>query len=105
MSYSWLTIRQSTLYKHVNDIANGLASNVQNRATYVDLAKQFRMPYWDWSVNSPIFPQAALNNVPPPSTPQFQITGFKSPTYNPLYQYPFPSSAPSAIKGVSVYPP
>lgn len=59
------------------------------------------MPYWDWAVNSPIFPEAALNNTPPPFNPSFTVPGFKSPDYNPLFCYRFESKEPFQITLVS----
>ncbi|OCL03657.1 Di-copper centre-containing protein, partial [Glonium stellatum] len=92
----YLALFEATLYKHVNDIANGINAPSAEKAKYIAAAKDFRMPYWDWARKDvPIFPREALNNENstngPPSSASIHAK------YNPLFQAPFQSSVPPGI--------
>lgn len=100
--WSMLTLSQSALYKHVNDVANGISSTFAGRDTYLKAAKNFRMPYWDWARSDRQFPEDALVSDLPPKTPSFTVKNFDGPRYNPLLYYKFPDGTPDEITWVSI---
>lgn len=100
-SGSQLTVPQSALYKHVNDIANGISSTFAGRDTYLKAAKGFRMPYWDWARSDRQFPDDALISDLPSKTPSFTVRNFDGAKYNPLLYYKFPDGTPDEITWVS----
>lgn len=56
---------KSSLYEHVNKIAEGIADSDPNKAEYTELATRFRWPYWDWAKGdtSSFFPfEASVDN-------------------------------------------
>lgn len=99
-SGSRLTVSQSALYKHVNDVANGISSTVANRDTYLKAAKSFRMPYWDWARQDRGFPEDALTSDIPSKTPTFTVKNFDGAENNTLLYYKFPPGTPRDITGV-----
>ncbi|KAL2880634.1 hypothetical protein SGCOL_004008 [Colletotrichum sp. CLE4] len=53
---------QKELYKHVNDIAKEFEENGEMR--YIEAAKTFRIPYWDWArPDLPLFPAEAVSTA------------------------------------------
>jgi hypothetical protein len=84
------------------------------KAKYQQIAKNFRMPYWDWARRdvSP-FPKAALNSTAYPNNKDFfKSPNFKGPQmtpdpkvkddYNPLFTFPFPKDTIKELKTVSM---
>ena len=89
------------LQHHVKDIALGISKDQPERAEYLRLAEEFRMPYWDWaSQDTQIVPQIALDRdyreKGPGSSASVTAKGFED--YNPLFEYPFPEDTPDDIR-------
>ncbi|KAF2740941.1 Di-copper centre-containing protein [Polyplosphaeria fusca] len=99
----YLALFEQILYRHVKKIAEGVKDDPKGtKQKYVDAAKTFRLPYWDWAKplnaadpnSSPYFPKAALSKsynrtkLPKSSESWFDQNPTK-PVYNPLFQAPF----------------
>ncbi|KIL95361.1 hypothetical protein FAVG1_00097 [Fusarium avenaceum] len=91
---SWYQIAE--LYRMANVIA-GMFPNGTDRQSYLDAARDFRMPYWDWATASPagesFFPDVFWNATISQNGPQgVQVI------HNPLYSYKFhPKNATALI--------
>ncbi|KAK1700074.1 hypothetical protein BDP55DRAFT_645836 [Colletotrichum godetiae] len=58
----YLALFEKELYKHVNDIAKEFEENGEMR--YIEAAKTFRIPYWDWArPDLPLFPAEAVSTA------------------------------------------
>jgi len=58
------------LYKHVNNIAQSYGTEpAERRDAYIKAAKDFRMPYWDWALQTnedvTLFPKEVLSSTIP----------------------------------------
>ena len=91
---------QSALHSHFKDIARGIKDNDPDKQEYVKLAKEFRMPYWDWaSQNTEIAPQIALNRDYREKGPisSISVTEEVIEDFNPLFAFKFPPRTPKNI--------
>jgi len=84
------------LYKHVNNIAQSYGTEpVERRDAYIKAAKDFRMPYWDWALQTnedvTLFPwEVWSSTIPSVIRPGSQ--GKSTPmSCNPLASYQFGS--------------
>lgn len=93
-------------------MANDIDPNSAQKVKYQEIAKSFRIPYWDWARrNVPPFPLAALTDDTNPKN-FYKSNGFKEPqlmegssvrsNYNPLFAYKFADQAPDDVKTVSM---
>jgi hypothetical protein len=84
------------LYKHVNNIAQSYGTEpAERRDAYIKAAKDFRMPYWDWALQTnedvTLFPwEVWSSTIPSVIRPGSQ--GKSTPmSANPLASYQFGS--------------
>lgn len=105
MHLSQTYARKTLLFEHVQDFVGGIDGSHPDKQRYVEAAKTFRLPYWDWARRgqSAIFPQVALDNTyNRASVPRSSKSWFNNnPVYNPLFQYRFPEGTDPNIARVS----
>lgn len=86
-------ISQAELYRHVNAIAEAYVDE-EKRNKYIQAAKNFRMPYWDWALPTDagigVFPKEALSSTKHRVIRPENDNG--DPEINPLASYKFQST-------------
>ncbi|RBR04496.1 uncharacterized protein FIESC28_11548 [Fusarium coffeatum] len=92
----YLTLFEQELYRMANVIA-GMFPNGTDRQSYIDAARDFRMPYWNWAMPAPEgeshFPDVFWNKTISQNGPR----GVQD-IHNPLYSYQFhPKNATAMI--------
>ncbi|KAF5672185.1 tyrosinase precursor (monophenol monooxygenase) [Fusarium heterosporum] len=92
----YLALFEQELYRMANVIA-GMFPNGTDRQPYLDAARDFRMPYWNWATASPpgesFFPDVFWNSTISQNGPR----GVQE-IRNPLYSYKFhPKNATALI--------
>lgn len=88
------------MHSHVKAAANAISSEDLHKQEYVNLAENFRMPYWDWASQDPeIVPKIATRPIYDGERPILSepITKDGIHTHNPLYAFRFPKDAPDNI--------
>lgn len=97
----YLSLFETILFDHVQDFVIGIDNSHPEKSRYVEAAKSFRLPYWDWARRgqSAIFPQVAIDNrYDRASVPRSTKSWFNdNPVYNPLFRYPFPNGVDGRI--------
>ena len=93
-------ISQAELYRHVNTIAEAYV-NEEKRKRYIQAAKNFRMPYWDWAPPTDagigVFPKEALSSTKHRVIRPENDDG--NPEINPLESYNFqPTGKPQSTE-------
>jgi Common central domain of tyrosinase len=92
------------LYEHVNNIAKSYGTEpAERRDAYVKAAKDFRMPYWDWALQTnedvTLFPWEVWSSTTH-SVIRPDSQGKSTPmSANPLASYKFGSKGQSDQKG------
>jgi hypothetical protein len=86
-------ISQAELYRHVNAIAEAYVDE-EKRKKYIQAAKNFRMPYWDWALPTDagigVLPKEALSSTKHRVIRPENDDG--NPEINPLASYKFQST-------------
>ncbi|PNS20693.1 Tyrosinase [Sphaceloma murrayae] len=91
----YLALYEQILYGHVQDAANSFPDDGR-RARYVNAARNFRIPYWDWAAQSCAeclpYPRLVSQMYLDVDTPNGRQT-----LMNPLFRYNFTSGPPTEM--------
>ena len=92
------------LYKHVNNIAQSYGTEpAERRDAYIKAAKDFRMPYWDWALQTnedvTLFPWEVMSSTVPSVARPGSQGKYTPMSANPLASYKFGSEGQTNEKG------
>ncbi len=83
----YLALFEQTLFQHIVEAVNEFPIGSQ-RQRYAAAALSWRMPYWDWAIDTPAGDSAFPNSM---QSPTFTVNAANGTTVmpNPLYSYKF----------------
>ncbi|KAF2753869.1 Di-copper centre-containing protein [Pseudovirgaria hyperparasitica] len=102
----YLALFESALHRHVQDVAIGIPDTNPEKGEYLLIAKNLRLPYWDWARpdRTDLFPSLANQEEYTPIVPNPNSTAsdLKENAVNPLFNYKFPRNRPNDISETEI---